>query len=1060
MGSISLTPAIVTQVTRRTIQPRWFLYINGTDYSSYLKSQSIQASKDYGVQSATITLHNSDGRFSSGGSNEIKSGDVVDLNCAYEGGGITFDKFYGIVNQPTVSKSSSDKSITITCLDYISKLKYTDIELDLEGDKVEVTEETLTPNYLPAPNDTFAQVFNFANDSIAQNPAPIILIRNITANTDDPQDGNYEISYSEGQLKLGAPINMDNYQIVCRSYYHYIDGIYIEDAIEEVIKAEMSYNTFLFGETSAANVVSNHLRDTFYNVEKANYDVLTYNDSESTFTLKFTLAETYDPDTSGGTPTYITITEGTDAFPTSGTATLSGDTFTWTGKTATTLTGIPTSGENALNYHAAGSRIKYEATYAVGQVWYTTYNNIITDLVAGDFSVGGGGVFRYFDKRAGRLILDSAISIGSTMRCTNNYTFSTLQHLGIEINGIKFRKREVENRFDAIEKIMAYTDPNQIIMTRGDNKIWLRTLAQKTVADYNLTLAQSLNYLADEDLYTRVNFYGKNINPSNIMFNEDVDFVTTGQTYKGLASAAELTYMSTSEGWHEYDSSLTDAGYIALERFKPIVYINGIQVDDTAALVSLTSVKIELTEKTVTKTQSSGKGTKVSTSTYYYYKVYMPHQSLDPNNVIIFYDTNGEIVTTIAANDADVDYARGIWTVPGSKKNEDIEKISTATYYVFYGTDSIDIDYDNVKLFVRSNTLPDPDKALVEMTFEYYTVMTSQVGIQYVIDGRYDTQVQTEFYTEPPTGYPYAIVDLGAEYNVQAIDIITGFFKPDEYRKINVNMKITLKYSTDNVTYYSISDETTSVPLASGESLSLEEDALGVDFSARYIMLVLEYVEKIEYKKGCWPVAFTEIAAYDNIVISSEATLIPASYTTTAFINGSDTDIVIANTTGFDSSGTGYISNGYGMDTFTYTSKTSTRLQNVQFDSGHTTSYGTNVRVASELAGDTTVYDDFSLLPQLGDRLYKKSYVDEGVLFTQARLDSLAKAYLKEFIKNHTRIEASILFSPYIEIGSTIYVQDTYNNVATNYFVEEINYNVNSGMSVMSLILARYPANY
>ena len=62
-----------------------------------------------------------------------------------------------------------------------------DINLEVEGEKEEVTNETLTPNYLPSPNEELAQLFDFANDSIAQDPPPIITIRDKNHLTEDPQ---------------------------------------------------------------------------------------------------------------------------------------------------------------------------------------------------------------------------------------------------------------------------------------------------------------------------------------------------------------------------------------------------------------------------------------------------------------------------------------------------------------------------------------------------------------------------------------------------------------------------------------------------------------------------------------------------------------------------------------------------------------------------------------------------------------------------------------------------------------------------------------------------------
>ena len=84
--SIALTQNIANQIIKKGLRPRFFLTINGTDFSSYLITQNIQSSRQYGVASATITLNN-DGRFSRGGANEIKVGDVVETGWTATDGG-------------------------------------------------------------------------------------------------------------------------------------------------------------------------------------------------------------------------------------------------------------------------------------------------------------------------------------------------------------------------------------------------------------------------------------------------------------------------------------------------------------------------------------------------------------------------------------------------------------------------------------------------------------------------------------------------------------------------------------------------------------------------------------------------------------------------------------------------------------------------------------------------------------------------------------------------------------------------------------------------------------
>lgn len=64
--------------------------------------------------------------------------------------------------------------------------------------------------------------------------------------------------------------------------------------------------------------------------------------------------------------------------------------------------------------------------YPAGQVWFLTYNNVSTTLVAGDFTVPGATISS-LSQRYGRIILNTAISTSATVTYNQNYTFKTLQ---------------------------------------------------------------------------------------------------------------------------------------------------------------------------------------------------------------------------------------------------------------------------------------------------------------------------------------------------------------------------------------------------------------------------------------------------------------------------------------------------------------------------------------------------------------------------------------------------------------------------------------------------------
>ncbi len=1052
----ALTSAITTQISDQRIGRTHIFKINSVVYTTSLKTWTLSTNKDFGSSSAIFTLHNSTGAFGDGGATEIKVGDIIEFSEYFTGDPTEFERFYGKVEQRSIGKLSNARTITLTCLDYISSLKGVDIDLEVEGTKIEVTNENLVPNYLPDPNSMFSQLFDFANTSIAIDPAPILMIRDKVHLTEEPQYDGFDVYYDSGQVRFGAPLNArDNHNVVARSYFFYTQGAYAEDVLESILTQVDGYGKYLFGESSAQAVIDNHLKTTYQNEDGAGVrDTLRPNILSKTVTIRSTITNAISANTTS------IVVNSVDGLPASGSGTINGDTFTWSGITAhsKTLTGIPASGTNALKAHPANAVMKYTETYPAGQIWYLTYSNVVDTLTSSDFTFPDGN-FSYFDKRGDRngafVILDKAISLVASVKCDYNYTFKTIQATGIELNKISFRSREVKNRFEAIEKLREYLAPNYVVRTQGDNKIWSSYLFQKTTADYTLNLVKNINYLEDDDLYSRVKFYGKNKAPINIMYADDVDFATTGQSFKAFATQNILTFDKTENGKHIFKSVISDAGYIVGDFFTPKVYINGVPIDNQLHQMIMQPLAVEATTRTETTTESSKwGGTDVTVRNYFYYKIQFGHQNIEPNQQIICYNPTGTPVFTIAPNDGNMDYGRGIYNVPGDQENATMETLSTATYWVRYATNALEIDYDSVKFRIAQSILPNPTEAVIRADYEYYTVFTPQRGVGAIIDGRWDTQVQTEFFAEPPSGFPYAILDLGTERNIQAIDLIAGFYKPDNVRKFDVEMRLTLLYSTDNVTYRQISDETQNFGMNSGEGQSFEEEQLGGTLTARYIKINLEGVKKLEFGNGVWPVAFTEVSIYEDIVLETTASLIPTAILT-AGVDSSDTTILVGDTSYFTDPDSGSVETAYLGTTgtsFTYTGLTSARFLGCSVDSGANFSVGD--KVYQDLETDTTLYDNDLLLNELGDKLYKDNRVSDEVLYTQTQLDNLSKAWLEEFYKEHNKISLNVVYAPYLKLGQTISLTDSYNNVSgVKYFIQQISESSGS----YNITLAQFP---
>ena len=457
----------------------------------------------------------------------------------------------------------------------------------------------------------------------------------------------------------------------------------------------------------------------------------------------------------------------------------------------------------------------------------------------------------------------------------------------------------------------------------------------------------------------------------------------------------------------------------------------------------------------------SGGSTETTSHTYYFYRIRIPHNSVDPSQSILAYNAFGVLIFTIPPYDSNMNYGEGVYTVPGSEQNTTIESISTATYYVFYSTSDLVIDYANAEFKINKKLIRSTAQTSVNATFQYLSVITAFKDVASVIDGRFDTQVQTEFFAEPPTGYNYAILDLGSIKTIQAMDIIAGFYKPDEQRKYDVDFNMTFQYSLNGSDYYGISDKTHNVQFTGGSKQSFEENDLGIGFQARYLKFILENVKKLDFgqvkdsegniiREGVYVVALTEISAYNDIILKSEATLIPTTELTED-ITGSPSSFNVLDTSSFSSSGTAYIWDGLDdYDSFTYTDKGASFFYGV---SGISSNHSSGDKIVQEIEGDATIYDYNYIRPKFGDRIFKQNKSSDETLFTQSQLDYVARRYLLEFIKNHNKIQVEVVFSPFLEIGQSVRIIDSVHNINRIYFIESIT--TNNNMS--SLILAYYP---
>jgi len=459
-----LTAAGEAVLDSKTVPIKFSVKIAGVANPDVI-SYDYRFDRNFGASNITVTLLNEDGKYSPGQPEEIPFGATVELEEGLYtvGGHEDFNKFYGIVRQIRPSLRSGQNIVVITAFDYIIKLEDWEIEKEFEANKVAVSNEVLDPVLLPQPN--MAQIFDANHNDWAEHPMPIIKIFNKTDLIVEPMWQGFEISYEEGQIVLGTPLNVANFEIRC-SYHYYPAGKFVEDIIEEIITIPDGYGNSFSSTT--------YLRESFTSFTGLSTDIMTPNYAEETI---------------GGT------------------------------------------------------------TYAAGRLWYLSYNNLTTTLSSGNFTVPGASI-QAIDKRYGRIRLNHSISLTAVVTCNVNYTFKTIQATGIEVPYINFTSRKTKNRFEALRQIRELVAPNYLIRTIGTKKIWATYINQKYNPDYELKLPTAMSYAEDQDIYTRVKVFGKNLNPTNLMLGRSVHFEDLREDYTGYAYQQELTYL---KGWGDWE---------------------------------------------------------------------------------------------------------------------------------------------------------------------------------------------------------------------------------------------------------------------------------------------------------------------------------------------------------------------------------------------------------------------------------------------------------------------------------------------------------------------------
>ena len=927
-----------------------------------VQSYGFSSNKDFASDQLSIVLDNRDKKYS----NKSWYNSIIELyeGTVANGQTETVRKFYGYIRQVEFSHSGTVNTVNLTAFDILIRLSELEIEQKFEAPKTKVTLEIPTPNFIAfyakingTPTTTSIIYDNVASESTLQAGDTLYNVTNsysertvVSINTDtstitttsstDSWANNDEIVKSTRVQVLDlANTNVADFPEPIIKVKNRDDDL--EDPLWEGFQILYEQGQILLGKP--LNWAEYLIRCTYYY-----YPTSTSLYAEDIIEDILTTVDGY------GNSVYSTADNLTE-----------------------TLNNMTGSSIDTMKANTEAEVIDSVA-YDIGQVWYNSYSSILTALISSNFSVSGASISSV-DLRYGRIILDAAISTSSTVTCNLDYSFSTLQASGIQLTKIEFTYEDTANRLEAINRIKELCAPNFCFQTLGSDKIWLKYLYQKDTANYTVKNIINLNKAEDLEVFTRVRLFGQNSNPENTLYDSDVSIVQDTSTYYSEVTNQELDFVEEKDSWRIYDIGLGESARIKSNyegsSCWPVVYVNNIPIDGDSH--ELLMQQTEWKRREEYKQECHSWCTKYKTRSYRKYWIYLSHSEIDCSQSITFYNSAGVVLKTLSAYDSNMNYGEGYYYRDvGEGDAVWIQNVSTASYYIRYFMGKLEILWSEGKFKVHTSMFSSKRKDLLTATFTYSAIYTAPGGIERLIDGRYTTQVQTEFNSKPSAGFVWAIIDLGSVKEADALDLIGGFFYPDNNqpsRRFNTTGWYTLQYSSDDIDnaddaiFYDLCQEARNFKLEGGESKSFERKELGDSFELRYIKIIVEDMEQISYNEGIYVVAFSELAIYRDVVLSGSAYL----------------------------------------------------------------------TVDVSLEDDNHLYDVDDLLSSIGDKLYKVTVINKE-LSNLTKLKRRAKALLREYTKNNTTMTGTIIYAPHYEVGQTLSVVDNKNSINDNYFIESI----------------------
>lgn len=731
---------------------------------------------------------------------------------------------------------------------------------------------------------------------------------------------------------------------------------------------------------------------------------------------------------------------------------------------------------------AEGSGQKDQLTGA-GSTWYCRYDNIITALAAGDFTIVGGGSFVSIDLKTG---IVTTIGTVSSIRCDTNYSFYTVQATGIQIGEFWNTDLTSRSRYDAIKELLKAVAPNYRVFTDGRGKLWGQYFEQKAVADATCTLdagnVESLAFFQDEDSYTRVKMWAKNAAPTNAL--TEAAFCLTS-LYKKSAADVELNFVGYQNGRAVYVIP-GSYGMIASVPY-PVLRINGgVANFDVKAYVFYESggqnnfniVYGHAGDSFVAYFELPGiSGFDLVPNT-----IRFSSGPADITSKILFSFSEGRIYVQSSAIFLEDVYsiALSVWA-PGDNQGS--------------GTDYV-VDFQLGRVYINAEDV-DPAASRVSLDFQYFLVgypdnpvysffrMPDQ--FRWMIDGASESSAvwsweedpETDF-SESPDGAVLFVATWRAARSIQGVRIAAGAFDTQDYSALNVkktlpcNFRLSVLYCADPVFSAALDD-----PDSEGELSYLSDTAVtiycknAVNISqlaaSGEIWIDFEQVHYASYTdQGKGDVRFNSCTrgyggttavnhgifmTTDSVrSVRQDATFneICKELTNVSLSSGGSLDVDSA-AFGTDFQAGSIMVVVESADPIKFTNRR-VLIVGGNEEEAEVTVYPVSIqdfRVESNrilmsditlAASDstTTVEDTLAIRTEVGERLYRKNLSNNSTVLTQQQLDTLAKATLQELYKNHARAELTEMVNPSWRVGMTLRIQNTADGIDRNYLVEKL----------------------